>query len=149
MNDTNGLPHFENPDGLDEDLLAIDWDEVDPEGARNAPTPEFRSMSVAQLYHLVDTDHAHRGGAVLELLDRSAASDSAARAAGELGKLPLLREDRIHRVSMTWAVIAGLLAAGTPVSRACAYDVFYDLSPREQEEVLGWLKTDRIESAQL
>lgn len=147
MNVRGNFHQFEEPDDLDPEMLALDWDEIDPEGLRDTPPPDFRSMSVRELYDLSLANYVHRGGAVFELLARAAYDDAAARTAAELGKLPILREDRMHRASMTWAVISNLLAAETSISRSCAYDVFRTLDRNEQDEVLSWLRVERIEAA--
>ncbi|MGI5221202.1 hypothetical protein [Nocardia sp. CA-290969] len=147
MNNESEMPRFEEPDGLDPEMLNLDWEEIDPEGLRDTPPPDLSSMSTQALYDFSISNYVHRGRAVFELLDRAPSDDSAARLVSELAKSPLLREDRMHRASMTWAVIARLLAAETPVSRSCAYEVFGSLSPGEQDEVLSWLRASRIEDA--
>ncbi|MEU1206470.1 hypothetical protein [Nocardia sp. NPDC005825] len=111
---------------------------------------DFEAMDMSDLAKVAREKGIDRNTAVLEIARRAAYDDSAARLARDLALLPELREDRLfHWSSMSWAVLHALLSADTPVSRACAYEVFHAFDTRERSDVLFWLKAPSIEEAQV
>ncbi|NJC86191.1 hypothetical protein HC030_27145 [Planosporangium mesophilum] len=104
-------------------------------------------MSNTELAELVRAGGPYRGKAVFELADRAATDDRAATVLGELTMLPVLRNDRLHLVSLAWAAIIALLAAKTPHARQVAYRSFAALAESEQRDLLDYLRCDRIEDA--
>ena len=107
-----------------------------------------RPRTVGELKALVEAGDVYRAKAVFELAARAGADDSAAAVLGDLSRLPLLRNDRLfHLVSLAWAAIIGLLAAGTDVARRIAYASFADLDPADQRSLLAYLRVDRVEDA--
>ncbi len=50
-------------------------------------------------------------------------------------------------MSLAWAAITGLLAAGSPRARETAYAAFADLPAGDREQFLGYLRVERIEDA--
>lgn len=111
------------------------------------PVPPVREMTNAELAELVRAGDPYRGKAVFELGDRAATNDAAATILGELTLLPVLRDDRMHRISLAWAAIIALLAAETPHARQVAYRSFTALGESEQRDLLDYLRCDRIEDA--
>ncbi|MEU8242053.1 hypothetical protein AB0C07_27690 [Actinoplanes missouriensis] len=111
------------------------------------PEPPVGEMSNAALADLVRSGGPFRGKAVYELGDRAATDGDAATVLGELTRLPLVREDRIHRVSLAWAAIVALLAAETPHARQVAYHAFAALPEPDQQGLLDHLRCRRIEDA--
>ena len=81
------------------------------------------------------------------LIDRIPGDAAAIEALGELARLPLLRNDRIHMVTLAWAAITGLLAAETPRSRELAYEAFAALPASEREDLLRSWKAPSVEEA--
>ncbi|GIF09773.1 hypothetical protein [Actinoplanes siamensis] len=112
------------------------------------PVPPVREMSATDLADLIRSGGPYRGKAVFELADRAATDDAAANLLGELTHLPMLRDDRIHAISLAWAAIVSLLAARTPHARQVAYRSFAALPGSEQEGLLAYLRCSRIEDAQ-
>ncbi|MEU8895748.1 hypothetical protein [Nocardia sp. NPDC048505] len=137
----------EDRDDLDAELSDLDWADIDPTGLRTRPTPAFETMSNAELSALALAGSPHTGSAAFALIDRAPHDDTAARAAGDIAKMPSAQSDRFNRISLTWSIIAGLLATQTPVARACAYEAFEVLPAAEQAEVLDWLQAPDIRSA--
>ena len=112
------------------------------------PAPPVAEMPVGALRALVERRDVYRGKAVLELAARAPVDDDAATALGELSRLPVLREDRLHGyVSLAWVAITGLLAAGTAHARSAAYAAFADLPPDDRALFLTYLKVDSIDAA--
>jgi hypothetical protein len=112
------------------------------------PEPPVRDMSAGELRALVESRNVYRAKAVFELTARAGTDDAAAAALGDLSRLPVLRDDRLHGyVSLAWAAIIGLLAAETPGARRIAYAAFADLPSADQELFLTYLKVERIEDA--
>jgi hypothetical protein len=111
------------------------------------PVPPVREMTNAELADLVRAGDPYRGKAVFELGDRAATDDAAATILGELTALPVLRDDRLHRVSLAWAAIIALLAAETPHARRVAYRSFAALTGPDQRDLLDYLRCDQIENA--
>ncbi|MGV9679786.1 hypothetical protein ACWDSJ_31280 [Nocardia sp. NPDC003482] len=112
------------------------------------PLRDFRRASLGELDALARNREPNWVAAVCELASR-AHDDAAARLVAELAKLPLLRAERLfHWASLTWMVIGELLAADTPVARACARAVFDTLDERDRVDVLFWLRTS-IDEAQI
>jgi hypothetical protein len=111
------------------------------------PAPAVGQMSTAELDALVRAGGPYRGKAVFALIDRVPGDTAAVEALGELAKLPLLRNDRLHLVTLAWAAITGLLAAETPRSRALAYEAFAALPGSEREDLLRSWKATTIEQA--
>jgi hypothetical protein len=111
------------------------------------PAPSTETMTVTELDTLARAGGPWRGKAVFALIDRVPGDTAAVDALGELAKLPVLRNDRIHMVTLAWAAITGLLAGETPRSRALAYSAFAELGEREQEDFLRSLKASSIEEA--
>ncbi|MEU4158353.1 hypothetical protein [Actinoplanes sp. NPDC026670] len=112
------------------------------------PVPPVREMSNTALADLIRAGGPYRGKAVFELGDRAANDESAASLLGDLTRLPVLRADRIHRLSLAWAAIISLLAAKTSYARQTAYQSFAALPESEQRDLLAYLRCDRIEDAQ-
>jgi len=83
---------------------------------------------------------------VFALIDRLP-DPGAVEALGRLAKLPLLRRDKFHMITLGWAAIIGLLAGETPRSRQLAYEAFADLDEREQADFLRYLKAETIMDA--
>jgi hypothetical protein len=111
------------------------------------PVPAVGQMTTAELDTLIRAGGPHRGKAVFALIDRVPADAAAVEALGKLAKLPVVRNDRIHLVTLAWAAITGLLAAETPRSRALAYEAFAALPPPEREDLLRAWKATSIETA--
>ncbi|SNY54902.1 WXG100 family type VII secretion target [Paractinoplanes atraurantiacus] len=112
------------------------------------PEPPVGEMSVGGLRALVERRDVYRAKAVFELVERARDDEAAVTVLGELSRFPLLRNDRLHGyVSLAWAAITGLLAAGTPRARQVAYAAFADLPADDQELLLTYLKVARIEDA--
>jgi len=111
------------------------------------PAPETARMTAAELDALVRAGGPYRGKAVFALIDRTPGDAGAIEALGRLARLPLLRNDRVHLVTLAWAAIIGLLAAETPRSRALAYAAFAELPGTEQQDLLRSLKAPTIEQA--
>lgn len=111
------------------------------------PAPAVAQMTTAELDALVRAGGPYRGKAVFALIDRLPHDSAAVEALGELAKLPLVRNDRLHLVTLAWAAITGLLAAETPRSRALAYAAFAALPASEREELLRSWKATTIEEA--
>src|SRR3954452_138765 len=112
------------------------------------PEPAMDDMSAGELRALVESRNVYRAKAVFELAARAGVDDDAAAALGYLSRLPVVREDRLHGyVSLAWAAIIGLLAAGTPGARRIAYASFADLPSADRELFLTYLKAKRIEDA--
>jgi hypothetical protein len=111
------------------------------------PVPPVREMTNAELADLIRADDPYRGKAVFELGDRAATDDAAATVLGELTLLPILRNDRLHHISLAWAAIVALLAAETPHARQVAYRSFAALTEPDQLALLDYLRCDRIENA--
>lgn len=109
--------------------------------------PPVKQMSNAELADLATQGGPYRGKAVFELVDRARADDAAAGLLDQLSRLPALRQDRIHVVSLAWAAIIGLLAAETPEARKHAYAAFAALDPAEQADFLSYVGAERIEDA--
>ncbi|MFD7846763.1 hypothetical protein ACFV4K_28000 [Nocardia sp. NPDC059764] len=109
---------------------------------------DFDALGMPDLMKISREKGPDRNNAVLEIARRASYDDSAARLARDLALLSDLREDRLfHWSSMSWAVLHALLSADTPVSRSCAYEVFYAFYSAEQSDVLFWLKAPSIEEA--
>ncbi|MFF5073339.1 hypothetical protein ACFY2R_19615 [Micromonospora olivasterospora] len=104
-------------------------------------------MSNAELANLAAQGGPYRGKAVFELVDRARVDDAAAGLLDQLSRLPALRRDRVHLVSLAWAAIIGLLAAETPEARKRAYAAFAALDPAEQADFLSYVRAERIEDA--
>jgi hypothetical protein len=118
-----------------------------PPAPQLPPEPPVREMAVGELAALVEGRNVYRAKALFELAAR-AAQDDAADALGHLSRLPVTRDDRLfHLVSLAWAAIIGLLAAGTPHARQVAYAAFADLDPRDRADLLDYLQVQRIEDA--
>ncbi|GAA2703589.1 hypothetical protein GCM10010429_09560 [Micromonospora olivasterospora] len=111
------------------------------------PVPPVRQMSNAELANLAAQGGPYRGKAVFELVDRARVDDAAAGLLDQLSRLPALRRDRVHLVSLAWAAIIGLLAAETPEARKRAYAAFAALDPAEQADFLSYVRAERIEDA--
>lgn len=111
------------------------------------PAPPIAQMSVSELDALVRAGGPWRGKAAFALIDRVPADAAAIEALGELAKLPSVRADRIHMITLAWAMIIGLLAGETPRSREVAEAAFADLGASEQESLLRYLKVNAIEDA--
>jgi hypothetical protein len=112
------------------------------------PEPSVRDMSVGELTALVVGRDVYRAKAVFELASRARDDDDAVAALAQVSRLAVAREDRLfHWASLAWAAIIGLLAAETPRGRAAAYAAFADLEPADRENLLLYLKADRIEDA--
>ncbi|WP_436520653.1 hypothetical protein [Actinoplanes sp. HUAS TT8] len=105
-------------------------------------------MSNTALADLVRAGGPYRGKAVFELGDRASTDEGAAGLLGELTRLPILRADRVHALSLAWAAIISLLAAKTPYARQTAYQSFAALPEPEQRDLLAYLRCTRIEDAQ-
>ncbi len=112
------------------------------------PVPPIREMSNTELADLIRARDPYRGKAVFELGDRATTDNGAASLLGELSSHPVLREDRIHALSLAWAAIVSLLAAQTPYARQVAYRSFAALPELEQRDLLAYLRCTRIEDAQ-
>ena len=112
------------------------------------PVPPVREMTNMALADLIRAGGPYRGKGVFELGDRAATDEDAASLLGELTRLPVLREDRIHALSLAWAAIISLLAAKTPHARQVAYQSFAALPESEQRDLLAYLRCTRIEDAQ-
>lgn len=130
------------PDDYDD--LDLDWDDLDPDGLRNAPVPDVAELTNEALKILVTQGQAHFGLAALELTKRAATDTEAARIVGRLASLPVVQNERFHRISMAWTIIAELLGSDTAETRAAAYEAFESLDPAEQHEVLEWLRLPDI-----
>lgn len=111
------------------------------------PAPAVTQMTTSELDALVRAGGPYRGKAIFALIDRLPGDQAAIEALGELAKLPLVRNDRLHMVTLAWAVITGLLAAETPRSRALAYEAFAALPASEREDLLRSWKAATIEEA--
>ncbi|WIM97873.1 hypothetical protein ACTOB_001429 [Actinoplanes oblitus] len=105
-------------------------------------------MSNIELADLIRAGGPYRGKAVFELGDRATTDNDAASLLGELTSLPVLRDDRIHAMSLAWAAIVSLLAARTPHARQVAYRAFGALPETDQRDLLAYLRCTRIEDAQ-
>jgi hypothetical protein len=110
------------------------------------PAPATAQMTVGQLDELVRAGGPYRGKGVFALIDRLP-DPGAVETLGQLAKLPLLRRDKLHMITLGWAAIIGLLAGETPRSRQLAYEAFADLDEREQADFLRYLKAESIEAA--
>lgn len=113
------------------------------------PEPPIKNLSVDELAELTRQYDYHRGKIVFELIHRARADDpAAAKALRDLSEHPALRNDRIfHMVSLAWAAIIGLLGTEKPYTRQLAYDAFAKLEPKDQENLLFYLKCEKIEDA--
>jgi hypothetical protein len=111
------------------------------------PAPPTAAMSVDELDALVRAGGPHRGKAAFALIDRVPGDAAAVEALGELAKLPSVRADRRHMITLAWAMIVGLLAGETPRSRELAYVAFAELAASEQESLLAYLKVGTIVDA--
>jgi hypothetical protein len=110
--------------------------------------PELRDMTVGELSEVVERGDLYRARAVFELAERAATDEAAVIALGALSRLAVTRDDRLfHLVSLAWAAIIGLLAAETPVARQTAYAAFADLETTDRQELLTYLRAERIEDA--
>jgi len=113
----------------------------------NSGTPT-KELTVDELADLARGNARYRGKAIFELIDRAPADTAAAERLAELSEVPKLREDRVfHMVSMAWAAIIGLLVTEKPYERQLAYDAFAKLGPKDQENLLRYLRCGRIEEA--
>jgi hypothetical protein len=112
------------------------------------PEPPVRDMSVSELRALVEARNVYRAKAIFELAGRVGTDDDAVDALRDLSRSPILRSDRLHGyVSLAWAAIVGLLAGETSQSREAAYTAFAHLDADDQQLLLTYLKTERIEDA--
>ncbi|NUO57815.1 MAG: hypothetical protein HOV78_14190 [Hamadaea sp.] len=111
------------------------------------PAPETGTMTVAELDALARARGPWRGKAVFALIDRIPADSDAVESLGDLARQPIVRANRMHLVTLAWAVIQALLAAGTPRSRELAERAFAELSPAEQQDFLRYLKAPSIQAA--
>lgn len=112
------------------------------------PEPPVREMTVGDLESVVERRGLYRAKAVFELAGRAADDESAVAALGRLSRLPHVRDDRLfHLVSLAWAAIIGLLAAETPAARRTAYAAFADLAAGDRDDLLAYLRVERIEDA--
>jgi hypothetical protein len=112
------------------------------------PIPPVRQMTNDELADLAASRDPYRGRALFELVDRARTDDEAANRLDQLSRLPTLREDRVgHLVSLAWAAIIGLLAAGTSHAQARGYGAFEALDGSDQAHFLAYLRVERIEDA--
>lgn len=111
------------------------------------PAPPTAEMSVAELDALIRAGGPYRGKAAFALIDRVPGDAAAVEALGELAKLGPVQADRMHMISLAWAMIIGLLAGETRRAREVAYAAFGDLDASEQERLLRYLKVNAIEDA--
>ncbi len=112
------------------------------------PEPPVRDLTVGDLVALVERRDVYRAKAVFELAARAGVDNSAVTALGALSRRPVARNDRLFPlVSLAWAAIIGLPAAGTGQARQTAYAAFAELDPADQRGLLAYLKAERIEDA--
>jgi hypothetical protein len=108
--------------------------------------PATAHMNVTELEALVRAGGPYRGKAAFALIDR-VPDDAAVVSLGELARLPAVQADRMHMITLAWAMIIGLLAGETTQSRDAAYAAFADLPAGERAEFLSYIKANTIEDA--
>src|SRR6266545_2514706 len=100
------------------------------------PAPATETMTVSELDALARARGPWRGKAVFALIDRIPGDAAAVEVLGDLAKQPAVRNDRMHLVTLAWAVVQALLAADTPRARALAEGAFDEFDEMEQEKFL-------------
>ncbi|WP_157172072.1 hypothetical protein [Nocardia higoensis] len=134
----------DGPDLDVDELSDADWDEIDPEGIRNAAPLDYSGMTVVELEQFVRNGDPRGSAAIVELVDRAGTNDTAARIVAELAKLRSVRDDKFNLYSFAEYIIVNLLTLGTQTARDAAILVFETLDHDEQVNILQWLNISDI-----